>query len=359
MSAEVKSSVSTVLSEALTALDAGEVTAARELAVRAGELCGDSFALANTALVRGYVEQTAGEMEYALDRFEYARALAERHCDTPEGISLRVHATTSAATIHRLRGWYAEAERLLLTALDRVEAAADAEDVVTLCNELGVVLKYSGKFDAAAGFYGKALGLLSGANSLELATIHHNIAGLAHARGDHAAAEGPARRAVAVRTDVLGPDHPDVAADCAALAPILLELGAAEEAESLLRRAVEIFESTFGAEHYEVGISVGNLAAVMHQAGRTAEAESHYRRSLSILESVLGTRHPELAPVLYNFAQMIVEADPDGAREALERARVSLVSAHVEESHPTLVSINSSLDELKAEEFDGNHVGES
>ncbi|MER7820756.1 tetratricopeptide repeat protein [Streptomyces sp. NPDC096153] len=347
MAVHAEQSVPGLLSRALTALEARDVEAARTLAAQAEELSTGPLALANAALVHGYVDEHAGEMECAVQRFEHATTLAAGCCDVPEGLSLYVHATVATATAHRMRGQYAVAERLLVTALSRVEEQATAEDVVAVYNELGVLFKYSGKFEAAADFYERALGRLSGNGGPELATLHHNIAGLAHARGDYAAAEEPARKAVAIRTEALGPEHPDVAADYAALAPILLEIGEAEEAESLLRKALRIFDNAYGADHYEVGIAAGNLAAVIHQAGRREEAMAHYERSLAVLERALGPEHPELAPVLNNYAQLIRMTDPCRAREALERARLSLFAASVGENHPTLTAVNVCLSELE------------
>jgi len=54
-----------------------------------------------------------------------------------------------------------------------------------------------------------------------LASLYHNLGGLEHARGAFATGEPLARRAVAIRTRTLGPEHPDVAADMAALAALL------------------------------------------------------------------------------------------------------------------------------------------
>jgi hypothetical protein len=73
--------------------------------------------------------------------------------------------------------------------------------------------------------------------------------GLAHARGDHAAGEEPARRSVSIRARAVGPDHPEVAADRAALAAILDALGRHDEAEALLREALRVFEAALGSEH--------------------------------------------------------------------------------------------------------------
>src|SRR4029077_6043137 len=51
-----------------------------------------------------------------------------------------------------------------------------------------------------------------------------------------------ARRGLAIREKLLGPDHQAVAADAAALAAILDGQGKRDEAEVLIRRALTVFE---------------------------------------------------------------------------------------------------------------------
>jgi hypothetical protein len=65
------------------ALEAGDEETSRTLAAQAEELSTDALALANSALVHGYIEQHAGQMESALQRLEHAAALAADHRDVP------------------------------------------------------------------------------------------------------------------------------------------------------------------------------------------------------------------------------------------------------------------------------------
>lgn len=81
-----------------------------------------------------------------------------------------------------------------------------------------------------------------GPDHVALATLCHNLGGLEHARGQHARGEPWARRAVLLREAALGPDHPVVAEDVAALAAILDGLGQRDEAEALYWRAIRTFE---------------------------------------------------------------------------------------------------------------------
>ena len=107
--------------------------------------------------------------------------------------------------------------------------------MVPLLNGLGVVYKYTGRFDDAERVYRRALTLaemLRPANTQQLADLYHNLGGLAHARGRFAEAEPLARSAVELRLRALGEQHPSVAADRAALAGILGPIGHALEAET-------------------------------------------------------------------------------------------------------------------------------
>ena len=64
---------------------------------------------------------------------------------------------------------------------------------------LGIVCKYTGRFDEGRLLYERAL-LLVPPDSVEAAAILHNLGGIEHARGRNAEAEVPARRAVEVRS---------------------------------------------------------------------------------------------------------------------------------------------------------------
>jgi tetratricopeptide (TPR) repeat protein len=75
----------------------------------------------------------------------------------------------------------------------------------------------------------------------DMATLYHNLGGLEHARGRYARVEPWARQAVAIREQALGPEHPAVAADVAALAAILDAQGQEAEAEALYRRPGAVY----------------------------------------------------------------------------------------------------------------------
>jgi Flp pilus assembly protein TadD len=92
-----------------------------------------------------------------------------------------------------------------------------------------------------------------------------------------------ARRAVELRARLLGTDHPQAAADSAALASILAALGKYDEAERRYRHALAVFERVHGPEHDEIAVNLSNLASLLLARGETLEAERLFRRSLASL----------------------------------------------------------------------------
>ena len=75
-----------------------------------------------------------------------------------------------------------------------------------------------------------------------------------------------ARRAVAIRTKALGPDHPQVAADFVAIAALLEAQGKYDEAESMYRRALMIFGRWFGPDHREAATAASHVSRVFDRA---------------------------------------------------------------------------------------------
>lgn len=213
----------------------------------------------------------------------------------------------------RLRGDYAAADVLLREAVQHAEVAVDADpggrraviELVHALDELGVLYKFTGDFQASEIAYDRAIGLLTaiaGPDHPDIATIQHNLGGLAHARGDTAAAETFARRSVDLHERSLGSDHLVTVLDRSALAAILDQQGATTEAETLLRDCAERLERTLGSSHRELAVVFNNLAAIAQRTGHLSDAHDLYLRTAAIKERALGLASPSLAITLNNLA---------------------------------------------------------
>jgi tetratricopeptide (TPR) repeat protein len=133
-------------------------------------------------------------------------------------------------------------------------------------------------------------------------------------------------------------DHPDLAADKAALAAILDGAGKHEEAERLLREALALFERLFGEAHYEVAVNLNNLAAIHHRRGDEPQARELYERALAIKQKLLGAAHPDLAPTLANLAALHASAGRTAEARACYSRAIAVLDPIVEPDHPTLIA---------------------
>jgi tetratricopeptide (TPR) repeat protein len=261
---------------------------------------------------------------------------------------LRVRFARALGERARDRGRYAEAEVRLRAAARFAEEqlGPDHMETIATLNALGMVHKYRGQFRAGRAAYGQAL---RGAKSLRrvdpliLATLYHNVGGLEHARGRFRRALPFAREAVHLRISSLGPSHPDVAADKAALAAILEGLGRYAEAEACSRRidlaaalnnlatccastgrlveaqafaerALDIKENALGRAHPDVGVTLANLAIIRWRLGRALDAEVAHAHAIAILQATLGDEHPRVEHVRTAAAAARAQAGPEESR---------------------------------------------
>ncbi len=91
------------------------------------------------------------------------------------------------------------------------------------------------------------------------------------------------------------------------LAELYREQGKYTEAEPLFRRALYIREQQLGPEHPRVAYPLSGLAYLYFLQGKYAEAEPLFRRALRIREQQLGSEHPDVASTLNRLANLYRE----------------------------------------------------
>ena len=280
------------LEQAEGALADGRIADADALAERARALFAAADAehpdTANASIVRARIAHARSDMAASLAHADTAEAIlvAARRAYPDEDVVVQLHGQAVAAAAAALVGLgrYDDAEARAVAMLAEVDVRLGDGDPLAgqLCNLLGIAHKYQARYDDAARRYARALAI-AGDDPLVLASLYHNLGGLDHARGEPARAEPHARRAVELREAALGSEHPDVAADVAAWAAILDDLGRVDEAEHAYRRALAVFERTLGDAHHEVGFTLGALGALFagqaRWAGRRAVAATRARRA--------------------------------------------------------------------------------
>src|SRR5262249_11173342 len=79
------------------------------------------------------------------------------------------------------------------------------------------------------------------------------------------------------------------------------------EAELLYQRALHIREQSLGSDHPEVASTLNGLAVLYNDQGKSVKAEPLYQRALHIREQSLGSDHPEVASTLNGLAILYKE----------------------------------------------------
>jgi tetratricopeptide (TPR) repeat protein len=89
------------------------------------------------------------------------------------------------------------------------------------------------------------------------------------------------------------------------------------EAEPLFKRALAIREQALGRDHPDVGQSLNNLATLYDKLDRHADSEPLFKRALVVYEKAAGPEHPAVATLLNNLGQVArvqgryAEAEPE------------------------------------------------
>jgi len=200
-------------------------------------------------------------------------------------------------------GRYEEASGPLQTAMRE----ASEKELPTHLNEYGILCKYWGKYEDGERAYLRALHMLEvqyGKDSLETATLYHNLGGLEHQRGNFVKGEPLARKAYEISRKALGEDHEKTLADAVAWGGLLDGLNREAESLPIYRRALAYYEARYGAIHFEVAATLNNLGMAEAARGNFEEAERTLQRCLDIKRKLFGEQHPEVLLTQQNLSTL-------------------------------------------------------
>ncbi len=201
---------------------------------------------------------------------------------------------------------------------DDAETHARALAIADALAGLGAAHHSKGEFEAADGYFSRALTIRRetlGSDHPAAAGSLHDLGTTAYARGRYDEAAKYLGEALAIRVRVLGGQHPKVADTENSLGAVDYAIGEFGRARDHYDRALKIREASLGPEHPHTAstlINLGNTALVL---GDHATAREYYARALQIQEKVLGPNHPNVAYSLTNLGLVLLNEDK--ARESL------------------------------------------
>ena len=208
---------------------------------------------ANLLNVLASIRDERGDYEGAINAAKRATNILDtlgENFSGDDAAHIRLEAWSRLGNLQRHLARYSEAEENLKRALAlALESFGEASDEASNArNNLGILYKYTGKFDDAKILYETALANIEreyGREHISTASLYHNLGGLEHARGDFAAGEEPARKAWEIRANALGSHHPDALADAVAYAGVLDGLERYDESEKIYRDVLVEYEKIY------------------------------------------------------------------------------------------------------------------
>ncbi len=196
--------------------------------------------------------------------------------------------------------------------------------------------------------HGRALQLTAGPVSA-LGRIADSLASYDFHRGDYLYASGEQDAILAIRRQLLGPDHIGTVTAERYLARTLRRMGELGRARELQEHVLQATQRARGADDPQTALAMNDLATTLSDGGDTADAHALQVKALGIARAERGAEDPNALGVLGNLAGTFRDLGDLDTAQALEdqvlEARTRLLGP---EDPFTLLAMNNLAGTLKA-----------
>ena len=298
---------------------------------------------------------------HAISDFSAAEGAARQALDLAEQLgepALIAAARTQLGSIQVAQGLYDDAEKTLIQAFGEAGMADALETAAEASGSLAYLVGYR----RTRHREGLAWSEINKVFTHELepdegpltANAANQIAAIHLSRGDHAKAREHFERALRLREQIFGKDHP-------AVASLLGNLSASASAEGDLPRAIELqsealerLEAAYGPHHPTVAAALSNLGLFQHRVNDTEAGKATLERALSLYEASVEPDHPQIAATLNNLALVNQAQGKLDTAEAQHRRALKIRRAALGEEHPLVAAALLNLSMLAHER--GNYA---
>lgn len=135
------------------------------------------------------------------------------------------------------------------------------------------------------------------------------------------------KEAMAIRVEVLGPDHPDVATSANNLGFLYERQRKYEAAKEMFEKARTIRRDRLREKHPDYGVSLLNLASLYKEMGRHGDAERLFREALDVFTPALGEKHAYVAITLNNLASLYASEGRSELAEPLYQQAIEIAAS--------------------------------
>jgi CHAT domain-containing protein/Tfp pilus assembly protein PilF len=215
--------------------------------------------------------------------------------------------------------------------------------------QAAIALRGQGKYAAGVGPCRRAMeirGELLGENHPDYAQSLNTLAALYEATGDYAKAEPLCRQALEINKRALGENHPNYASSLNNLAELYRDMGDYGKAEPLFRQALESRKRARRENHPNYAYSLNGLALLYQHMGDYGKAEPLFRQALESQKRARRESHPDYAASLNNLAVLYRDMGDYAKAEPLFRQALESQKRALGENHPNYASSLNNLAEL-------------
>ncbi|MCX4240833.1 tetratricopeptide repeat-containing serine/threonine-protein kinase [Paraliomyxa miuraensis] len=168
-----------------------------------------------------------------------------------------------------------------------------------------------------------AVGVVEPQAGLRTANLHQVLAAISGSAGDYEQVRAHSERAIGIREQLLGPEHPSIAGLLNNIATATRLMGDPEQAIPVQEHVLAVYEASLGPRHPAVAEHASSLALTLVESGRAREAIALLERARGILVEALGEDGIDVAKTLHELAyahQALGERAPAEAllRQALD-----------------------------------------
>ena len=309
---------------------------------------------ATSAQVSGFLESLflEADPEQALGESLTARQILDRgaeriRSELADQPAVRGRLLAILGKVYQSLGQGDQAETLLeeAVAVGRSLRAGGAEgdpSNLELALPMLARLKIAGGDGEAAVALGREAAELSrdvhGESSMQYATSLNNLGYQLSMMRQFDEAREVVEQGLAIREELLGPEHGDVGWSHYQLAWIFNVSGEKERALDEFDLACAIWEKTLPENHPQVAMVHRDYSHALREQGRFEEARGPAEKALAIQENTLGPEHPELAQTYEDVGHLYWRTnDLEGARRMFESGVEALKTARGE-GHPSILA---------------------
>lgn len=212
---------------------------------------------------------------------------------------------------------------LHLRAVTNAALSRTDHDAGNLCYEISKLLF---QIDEGGAFYYNERSLairttLLGPNHPGITENLHHMGWMLDTIGRYPEAHHYHEEALVIRTAAFGSHHPDTAESLNYMGTIRHQQNDYGAARHYYEQALVIREALLAEDHPDVTTSLNNLGLLLHAQGYYREARCYHERALSIRERVLAPNHAKVGITLNNLGYLLrAQAEYTLARLYLERA---------------------------------------